>query len=111
MDGDAPARRAIRLFPDYGRDWPLWENATPTWDAGYTTTPDAYGLSDGLARDLADWNALWEANFDPIEGWTDDTARSKWREDGLAIAARLQTEVADFADVTYEPWPLDGRTG
>ncbi|UOQ88583.1 hypothetical protein MUN74_15105 [Agromyces endophyticus] len=102
----APARRVIRLFPEYGRDWPLWENSTPTWDVGYTTTPEMYGLSDDLTRHIAEWNALWNANFDPFDGWKDDAARERWREEGVAIAGRLAAEVADFADVSYEPWPL-----
>ena len=63
---DAP-RRVIRLFPDYARDWPLWENSTPTWDVGYTTNPEMYGLPGELARDMASWNALWESRFDPFE--------------------------------------------
>jgi len=96
----------IRLFPEYGRDWPLWENSTPAWDVGYTTTPDTYGLSDDLTRDMAELNASWDANFDPFEGWKSDMAREQWRKDGVDIAARLRVEVADFADVNYEPWPL-----
>lgn len=99
----------IRLFPDYGRDWPLWEESTPTWDVGYTTTPDMYGLSEELTRDIADWNALWEVHFDPFDGWKDDAARENWRKDGVGIAARLRLEVLDFADVKYDPWPLGGR--
>lgn len=106
MAGVIPARRTIRLFPDYGRDWPLWENTTPTWDVGYTTAPETYGLSEKLTRDLAEWNLLWERNFDPFGGWADEAARERWREHGLSIAARVRGEVADFADVSYEPWPL-----
>lgn len=109
MSGIAPKRRVIRLFPDYGRDWPLWENSMPTWDVGYTTTPEMYGLSDDLTRDMATWNALWEGNFDPFDGWKSDAAREQWREDGVSIVSRLRGEVADFADVTYEPWPLGSR--
>jgi len=52
---------------------------------------------------------LWDANFDPFDGWRSEAAREKWRNDGVEIAARLRAEVADFADVTYEPWPLGGR--
>ncbi|MFE4950007.1 hypothetical protein ACFQ9V_07850 [Leifsonia sp. NPDC056665] len=107
MDTHPPARRVIRLFPDYGRDWPLWENSTPTWDVGYTTTPAMYSLSEDLTRDLAEWNALWDSNFDPFDGWKSDAAREQWRVTGRGIAARLQREVADFADVQYEPWPLE----
>ncbi len=109
MDGVPPARREIRLFPDYGRDWPLWENSTPTWDVGYTTTPDTYGLSAELTRDIAEWNALWDANFDPFDGWKNDAAREQWRNDGAEISKRLSVEVAEFADVKYEPWPLASR--
>lgn len=109
MEGVPPDRREIRLFPDYGRDWPLWENSTPTWDVGYTTTPEMYGLSDHLTRDMAEWNTFWDANFDPSDGWKDDGAREQWRKDGVAIAKRLRAEVADFADVSYEPWPLLSR--
>ena len=100
--------RVIRLFPEYGRDWPL-ENSTPTRDVGYTTTPDMYGLSEELTRDIAEWNALWEVNFDPFDGWRCESAREKWRKDGVGIAARLRAEVRSFADVQYEPWPLGGR--
>lgn len=107
MERNPPTRRVIRLFPEYGRDWPLWENSTPTWDVGYATTPEMYGLSETLQRDLLVWNELWAANFDPFDGWASDTAREKWREDGTRIAARLRAEVVDFADVNYEPWPLE----
>lgn len=99
----------IRLFPDYGRDWPLWENSTPTWDVGYTTAPEMYGLSHELTRDIAEWNALWDANFDPFDGWKTDAAREQWGRDGEDIATRLATEVAEFADVKYEPWPIGHR--
>lgn len=101
-----PARRVIRLFPDYSRDWPLWENSTPTWDVGYTTTPEMYGLSDALTKELAEWNTLWESQFDPFDGWRSDSAREAWRKAGAEIARRLQAEVIAFADVQYEPWPL-----
>lgn len=107
MGNVAPNRRTIRLFPDYGRDWPLWENTTPTWDVGYTTTPKTYGLSPELTRDIAQWNSLWSANFDPFDGWKTDVAREQWRKDGARIASRLRAEVANFADVKYEPWPLN----
>jgi len=68
-----------------------------------------YGLSDDLTRDIAEWNALWDANFDPFDGWKSDAARERWRKDGADVVARLRAEVADFADVKYEPWPLGSR--
>ena len=106
MNGARPDRRVIRLFPEYGVDWPLWEDSTPTWDVGYSTTPEMYGLSDDLMRDMAEWNRFWDANFDPFDGWSSAAACERWRQEGTAIAERLRAEVADFADVSYEPWPL-----
>lgn len=106
MAGVPPARRRIRLFPDYGRDWPLWENSTPSWDPGYTMTPEMYGLSEALTADLSEWNTLWALNFDELDGWSSDVIRDRWRSGGEAIAARLRAEVVEFADVEYDPWPL-----
>ena len=106
MHRRAPERRVIRLFPDYGRDWPLWESSTPTWDVGYTTDPEMYGFSEQLRRDMARWNAFWEWHFDPFEGWDNPESRERWRRDGERIASCLRREVASFADVQYEPWPL-----
>ncbi len=108
MTARPPERRVIRLFPDYSRDWPLWENATPTWDVGYTTTPATYGLSPELTADIAEWNAFWEARFDDADGWDTVEARDTWGATGEQIARRLGEEVAEFADVEYEPWPLGG---
>ncbi|OSM42684.1 hypothetical protein BCY76_013060 [Nesterenkonia sp. PF2B19] len=59
---------------------------------------------------MARWNAVWEQQFDPVEGWDDRESRKQWRRDGEQIASRLRHEVASFADVLYEPWPLTQRT-
>jgi hypothetical protein len=101
-----PERRTIRLFPDYSRDWPLWENSTPTWDVGYATTPDHYGLSKTLSRSLGLWNSFWEAHFDPFDGWDALESRNWWKAEGERLHILLSAEVASFADVSYEPWPL-----
>lgn len=110
MSPASPARRQIRVFPEYGRAWPLWEDSTPTWDVGYATTPEMYGLSAALTRDLAAWNELWNTHFDAVLGWTDAQSRRQWAADGDAVVARLRTEVHAFADVVYEPWPVSGLT-
>lgn len=109
MKGVPPDRRQIRLFPDYSRDWPLWESRTPTWDSGYTTAPTDYGLSEDLTRDMAAWNAFWEEHFDAFDGWDADGSREQWGRDGERVASRLREEVASFADVEYNPWPLKSR--
>ena len=100
----------IRLFPDPARDYPLWEDSTPSWDVGYTTTPETNGLSDELGDDLAAWQAFFEEHANPFAGWDSDANLQKWLSDGEAIAVRLQDEVQSFADVQREfgPWRTDG---
>lgn len=104
MPGGPPERRLIRLFPDYGRDWPLWESSVSPH--GYTTTPETYGLSAQLSDRLARWNAWWEAHFDPFAGWDSEESREQWCRDGEQVSSQLRCEVAAFADVEYRPWPL-----
>ena len=106
MEQIPPRRRVIRLFPDYSRDYPLWENSTLSWDVGYTTTPETYGLSEELGEDLAAWQAFFEEQANPFEGWDSDANLQKWLSDGEALAVRLQHEVQSFADVQREfgPW-------
>lgn len=98
----ASARRTIRLFPDYGRDYPLWEDSTPTWDVGYTTTPETYGLSAQLAATLAAWQGFWETHFDPFDGWDTHENQKRWKRHGGRVARDLQEEVRGFADVQAE---------
>lgn len=107
MDQVPPPRRVIRMFPDYGRDYPLWENSTSTWDVGYTTNPETYGLSEQLAGELAAWQTFWEEHLDPYDGWDSNANMTQWLRDGDQLAARLQAEVAQFADVhsEYKPTP------
>ncbi len=105
MRGEQPERRVIRLFPDYGRDWPLWESPLTAPDGRYCTDPEVYRLSVELTEELARWNAHWETHFDPFEGWDSEENRERWHRDGVRISSWLQREVAGFADVRYEPWP------
>jgi hypothetical protein len=97
-----PERRVIRMFPDYGRRYPLWENSTLTWDVGCTTTPETYGLSRELAEDLEGWQSFFETHADPFQGWDSEQNLHKWLRDGEWLARRLQEEVQVFADVQRE---------
>ncbi|KQZ84528.1 hypothetical protein ASD56_11305 [Microbacterium sp. Root166] len=102
MEPIPPERRVIRLFPDHGHPWPLWENSTPTWEVGYTTSPDMYGLSAELTEDLSGWYAFWLQHRDPFEGGDAEENRARWFRDRDRIAGRLREEVAAFADVILE---------
>lgn len=103
----APQRRVIRVFPEYSRDWPLWESSTPTWDVGYTTTPETYCLSPELTQAIKVWNSYWETHFDPFEQWDAPESQEWWRTEGERVVALLRIEVVAFADVEYEPWPVE----
>ncbi|WP_440713354.1 hypothetical protein [Gordonia sp. FQ] len=100
--GMPPARRVIRLFPDWGRDYPLWENSAGAWDVGYTTGPDTYFLSPELAGRLAAWQRDWEGIFDE-DREPDPRASARWRTEGDELALLLADEVAEYADVEYRP--------
>ena len=104
--GTPPQRRRIRLMVDYSADWPLWENSTETWDVGYNVSPELYGLSPKLSERLMAWNQLFQENMDPVAGWESAQLRELWRAMGQRLLVQLRAEVAHFADVDYEPWPL-----
>lgn len=106
-EGTPPTRRKIRLFPDYSRDYPLWENTvfdgtTVVWDVGYATSPEMYGLSSGLAERLMAWQAFWEDHGVDFRTWDSPDNEEAWLAEGDELARDLAAEVADFADVLRE---------
>ena len=68
-DGDASVvRRVIRMFPDYGHEWPLWEDAHDE----YVMEPSDYNLS---------------ADFEPgMTSGKEDSIRSPIRRGGSRAA-------------------------
>lgn len=85
-------RRVIRVFPDHGHRWPLWENFTDQ----YCMTPSDYGLSDGLADGLREWYDEWERHG--ID-WPPDVA---WLAEGRRLIEALRVEVGDIAEIRAE---------
>ena len=98
---DKPARRVIRLFPDYGHLWPLWENSTDEHPTKYTMEPADFGLSQELTGRLRAWYDAWEAEKLHVSGWSSRDAENAWRAEGTRIAEQLRDEVKAFADVEY----------
>lgn len=82
----------VRLFPDHGHGWPLWDPKV-----GYTAVPDDYGLSEGLVAALRQWYDDWEAAVGPGDGWSDAAEKEEWIERGDDLAARLVEETWDIA--------------
>lgn len=81
--------RAVRMFPEWGVTWPLWESFTDN----YPMDAAALGLSDSLAGDLAAWNDRWQ------DRELDDPLRADWRDEGWALHSRLQAEMDGIAEV------------
>lgn len=82
-------RRVIRLFPDWGREWPLWESFSERYALAARDLP----LSRELAADLHQWNAVWQARdeTEPVpEGWI---------EHGRLLHARMQEQLDELAEV------------
>ncbi|PYI66468.1 hypothetical protein CVV68_14375 [Arthrobacter livingstonensis] len=99
---DKRARRVIRLFPDYGHRWPLWENSTAERPTKYTMEPADFGLSQNLTSRLRTWYDAWDAEVLYEYGWGSPENEAAWKEEGASIAMQLREEVKTFADVEYE---------
>ena len=99
---DDPARRVIRLFPDYGHRWPLWENSTPGHPSKYTMEPDDFGLSETLTDRLRASYDAWHAETLYENDWRSRAKERAWKAEGASIAQQLRSEVKAFADVEYD---------
>ena len=53
----APGTRVLRVFFDFGHDWPLWESGTEK----YAMEPSDYGFSKELTDLLRRWYLAWSA--------------------------------------------------
>ncbi|MHA7269183.1 hypothetical protein [Arthrobacter sp. HLT1-20] len=99
---DQYVRRVIRMFPDYGHRWPLWENTTAQGQTKYTMEPSDFGLSESLTLRLRTWYDAWDAeNLDDSE-WSSPENEIAWNIEGVSIAEQLREEVKAFADVEYD---------
>jgi hypothetical protein len=96
--------RVIRVFPDWGHEWPLWEDSSPTRESTYTMEPSDYGLSEVLTAELRRWYYDWERCVRPFDrpSWIGPPTAEGWEATGRLIADKLQAEVASFARVHYE---------
>ena len=93
LRGQAPVlpdgRRVVRMFPDHGNPWPLWESFTDE----YSRTPSELGLSPELTDALRRWYDAWE----PVA--LDGGPGAEWLEEGRRLAGALQRELRDVAEV------------
>jgi hypothetical protein len=93
--------RVIRVFPEWGSGWPLWEN----YSDDYRLTGPSLGLSPVLSDALYAWNEIWQAR--PIEEPLADAAG--WHAEGRRLAQHLQAELQGIAEVRLEFLPDEGN--
>lgn len=89
------SRRVIRVFADYGADWPLWEPAAEN----NTPTPTDLGLSSELEADIRRWFDFWETHFHWERGWDSRESERQSATAGHKFVDELRKEVASFADI------------
>jgi len=83
---------------DHSADWPLW---LPDG----MTTPDVLGLSEALTAGLAEWQAAFDAGFDPERGWRAAATRERHASLGEQLHQQLMQEVGRLYAVVLDDWP------
>lgn len=105
--GDRAERLLVRVFPDYGAEWPVWVQ----WGAGRqgSLSPEHFpGLPAELVEDLRAWQRRWEDEL-PEPGVMRRAPQAAERQAELdRLAQRLAAEVCDLADVQTDTWSSTG---
>lgn len=86
------APRVIRLSPDYGTRWPVW-------DAEDDSTESTLQLTEGLRARISAWNSTWEKEYHYLNGWSTRETRDYWLLEGEEIARQLERELKGAAEV------------
>ncbi|RKS18071.1 hypothetical protein DFO58_2428 [Arthrobacter sp. AG1021] len=87
--------RVLRIFCDYGAEWPLWECGMQI--------PEDYGLSDALCVRLSQWNGQFQQHMHWDRGWSTGFDERRWIQDGRQLARDVQREVGTAIHVDYGP--------
>jgi hypothetical protein len=96
-------KRVIRVFPDLGHRWPLWESA-----GAVTVTPSELGLSAELESRMRTWHDFWEIHHHWERGWdSGENEILSWKE-GSGMIAQLREEVGSFAEIIDRRIPPQG---
>ena len=90
--------RLIRMFPDWGHYWPLWEDG----GQNYALTPTDLNLSRSLASGLEAWMKLWRTSFSPERGWSRSADEERWTAQGRDLSVALAAELMPAARVSFE---------
>lgn len=89
---DANKLRNLRLFPEYGTKWPIW-------DAEDDDTAHTLDLTEAVRVDMLRWVEEWEQGYNYLRGWTSPKRRDAWFLEGDDIAQRLRNELSGIATI------------
>lgn len=99
-----PRVERYRIFPDWGCDSPVW-NGVPGSDP-YNIPLELLPISDGLVRDLKQWNDKFQATLnwqDPRDsGFSTLVESQEFLREGERLAERFQIEVGHDSRVSLE---------
>jgi hypothetical protein len=87
----------VRMFPDYA-DTVLWFGGLVSYDES--------GLTEGLVRELEDWEQSYYDSLTPYEDWKSAELARQFTADGNRLAERVAEELGDGYEVqfnSYEP--------
>lgn len=87
--------RELRVFPDWGHRWPLWETGTHA----YANQPELYGLSPELTDALRAWYDEWERTFDADSGWPDHETQERSTVELHRLADAIRAEIGSWIRV------------
>lgn len=87
--------RVLRVFPDWGHRWPLWETGTDS----YANTPEFYGLSPEVTAGLRAWHDDWEEHFDIDTGWPSPEHEERSVAELRRLAAVITSEIGSWIRV------------
>lgn len=100
---DLPARQlpaVVRFTVDYGAELPLWAAGFGNVDWKFT------GLPNHLLDRLADWQDVFNENFDPKSGWGNVELRDRWAREACRLIELVRSEFGERIELEVDLWPL-----
>lgn len=89
-----PQPLEIRMFCDYGAEWPLWETGM--------ITPESLGLSPALTKRLRAWTDYYLAHATSDRNWLVTSQQdAAWYADGKRPSDHMNRELRGTAHVLY----------
>lgn len=96
---------AVRLMNDYTVDWPLWPVSNGAAEEMKTL------LDEGLSTRLRQWAQVFNAHYDPFDGWDDPVLAAEHRAEAGRLLAALRAALPSPWTITLDYWERNGADG